>query len=511
MLNPLVVFFSSMLNQFVDQIDDFLGEEEISKIAVQQTRDDLRDKPQDDCKDDYPSDAPDDYQGDAPSHSAIRMSHSASHGTGGFDEDLIRQLLGEGVKDPERLWVPKVPRRVIPLMWPSVMNPHVYDEVNNTRNKDQLLEVNREHPGLPGSPYFNITEVTKVFGEVYRNKEFLRTWNNMRLVILWATTEIPKHGFRTIYPKQVDTLYKLINNNRKQWITGVQLLVERLVKAIVVLHDKKIVTRKYLDEYNNCNKGSWLENWEEYFECWTKNTQTGNVWKMPFYFFKEYIYKSYDIVTAWLYDYVAQHLATDKDNHTMCALGFGNKFEIQGFLIPRKTWFENAEKFLNAQKDDIKEMKHKFFTCKVNKEHNDCTSSDRLSIQLARYAKGNTRVTLIPDVLQCYFDCTDIPGISEEHKAYFYWSASLTTSLGHFFSPHIGQNEHTIQWVGGHYKVRTSVVPRVVQKYILDQQPCCLDEGDKCESVWGEVWTQFRLPKIHVEKTVTLFKNGTFT
>lgn len=438
-----------------------------------------------------------------------------------WDYDRLPANPHPNAAEPPKIWVPVVPRRVFPEMWHSVMNPDIF-EANELSKKDGLLVINRGRPALPGTPHFTYEEVIQVLKKFIMYREIIepQLWYIAISLVYWLSNEIPKNGFRTIFPQHRNELYAAISKERTLWIIQVTNHVNWLLFVIAVVHHQGHYNKKYTTEYYRStfverNGKSFMEHYGctadckhyENYRSWLNfSVENFGYWEMHyhnlFHYLKEYVYMWYDIFTASLFDIVApiiKHHNLKNGNYTPCTLGIENKFRISGFPLNSRDWEEQLDHFLRYW-STLAEMAETFFTCKVK---NTCTFKDPQIIQHGHSVVGDIPVTVLPDLIDCWFNCSDFRNVSDKGKDYLYWSAALTTIAGHTFAPLVTEaslEKRKVSWYD-YYEVKTTLVPRIVQKYIHDYQY----KNKRCLTLVTPTSNEKR---IRIHKEVLLFKNG---
>lgn len=291
-------------------------------------------------------------------------------------------------------------------------------------------------------------------------------------LIHWLSAKVLDCGFYTIFPNERPNIYRFIEANREYWIRALQELVYILVQVIAVIQHKTNTFGSVLPRGHR----RWLEGWVETYEKWYTGYSDARR------YLERIILNSFDIVMAWVFDYLAQrtlHIKREyryieiwphgrseyynewkakRDPDILCAL------EKKGMVKPLDTALD-WEFLIDTKNDKMKVMADFFLTCKVEKE---CGFDAEIKIVIG--VKYTDTILRIPDPEYCVHICKDLPDPSEDYDLrkdqikYVYAHAHMTTAVGHdlycsYNSTHVYMN-----------KVRMECHPLVVEKFITDRQ-----------------------------------------
>lgn len=435
------------------------------------------------------------------------------------------------------IYVPRMPRNPMILMWPSVMNPAVVEEYHR---KLEFREMTKFYLKIECKdtdseiPEFNLTEVQSALvwnEEIPRTQQF---WKELfPKLIQWLSAEALKCGIYSIFPEARKEIYRFISANRSNWINAVQELAYILLQVVAVIHNKT-------GAFPDITMGAFPDITMRH--------------PNPLNYLQKFILDSFDIVTAWLVDYLGQRagardtfrpnfcrLAYRPDNCSFsfrplrtlqtewnlsgdpdirCALQKSKMFKVlgNGNPFPYPFPYDFLLEALDPP-DRIKAMaQHAFVTCKLSREckaTND-KNADVYFMHMIRIGyNGSEKIVRIASPIQCVFNCSDLPKhfkhnayalakVTAEHFVYYvYAQAYMATAQGHDL---ICKYDHLYEEIESN-ELLLKCHHRIAAKFLYEREyeTCCKNRDACCERGDCELLTdEFPYSKFVTVKNVTL-------
>lgn len=398
---------------------------------------------------------------------------------------------------------------------------------------------------------FTLNEVKSALvwsDEIPRNLKF---WNEfVPELITWLSAEAIQCGIYTIFAETRHEIYRFINDNRSNWVNMLQELVHILLQVVAVIHHKTGEFARF-NVYepergkfprSNYYEMNWVDKWVLCYEFWYthydlfyKTSYAHDAGRDPLQYFETLILRSFDIVIAWMVDYLGQRAgARETPQPNFCKLLNNCTLPFQRNLYDQAQWNLNgvtSETKCALRKSDtlnildaaypynwllealdpsdrIKAMAHAFVTCSYDPNKGVCKTSPSsqphkldnenvyVYIGLKNGSNGYDTVVGVPGMDgKCKVTCSKLPGefqhneyaVTAEHlNKYALSHAHMTTSLGFEFRCNI-RDVTILKEHNGVSKVSTKCQPQIVAKYLYKREYkiCC---KNKCKNAinWKE-------------------------
>lgn len=369
------------------------------------------------------------------------------------------------------VYVPKTPRRLLVMGWPSVMDPSVSalvaEKLKDREKAEEYLKIQCDKESHSEVEPIDLIEVIDALDDPLDDKmqdTFPRklTWLKTRAPtfsydvltewMTWLSAEALECGFNTIYRNDRHEIYRFINRERSIWINALQKIAYILLKVIAHIH------------HNTGVSGHWITEWRESYEEWYKEWYKLN--KKPLEYLEMYVLNSFDIVIAWLADYLKKWSRVVRHENAHCALSITRM--VAQLTQPDEAEYEKEyeENFYTLAVDYIEETCYRsgLLTCEVK---SGCYSNEPIRIQTLEI--NSTLVAYIPKAVPCVLSCT-LPmvawnyEVSDYCKPRLFGIAHMTTVVGHDLVCRI-------PYSGDHGDLRRFVSqcqPQIVAKYLND-------------------------------------------
>lgn len=378
------------------------------------------------------------------------------------------------------VYVPRSPRLPILMVWPSIMNPAVAEQVAkfNERHRDYLKIQCDKKTRLEVQP-ITLYEVHESVYRTYEghegSKKAPNLWHTLvPELITWLSETALECGFYTIFEEVRHQIYRFIDSNRPEWVTGLRELVYIIIEVVAVIHNK---TGAFVDgpQYASLN---WLEQTHESYELWYMS------YPSALQYLKKIILNSLDIVMAWLYSYIVKHA----DPASVCDLG---NFD----MVPSGGWHQ----WLDNSEDSMEVMADTFMTCKLHKVCNY-----KVERVLFTATKGFETILWTKENVSCGFHCSDLP---MKYKKITYAYAYMTTVAGYDYHCYHFYISHTNETAADCYhRVVDQLMMSLQKKACYDgacskHKHCCEEKKQCCEEKGMQCVTNFHLSSNYTNYT----------